>query len=624
MHVLFLLLPLCFLFFIFYRKNNFTVSLIRSVVTWLCFLIGGAEILSFFEILTFESLLYLWLGITCLLTVFVMQHVNDHRKNAIVLIKKFSKKMSKPGLFIAASLLGTIGLAALVSAPNTYDAETYHLSRIEHWIQNRTLQPQPTHDVRQISMPIASEIVLMHFRIFTHADYFSHLLQWFSLTLCAFLVYQTYKLLGTKTKSESAPFFVLTLPMAILQATSAKNDLVLSLLLCIFVYHVFTYRHTVTHVLFTGLTLGLLLLTKGTAYVYAIPFLFLLLFTTLRSFGAKGVFSLIGIACLALVLNIGFFHRNIVAFSHPLGPYDQEPKYTNDIFSLEVGLSNTFKNITLHLGTPNQELNDSLQHSLVKFHNTLFSLNINDHRTMWQESPFSLNPFNLNEDIAGNPLHLLLIALAGIYLVTHLYKTPAKMKLYALGVFISFFLFSFFLRWQIWNSRLQLPFFILSAPFVAYWLENISAFSKKTILILMIVLSLPVIFMNENRPLLGERSVLIVPRITQYFNSNQEMETSYRAAVDFVLQQNVSSLGLIFPHGNIPEYLLFLLFREEGHPVTIEHIEIGNDTQNLKRDRQVQYETIICIDCRPDVLSQYQVAGYKIKNFGQVNVFSAL
>jgi hypothetical protein len=62
---------------------------------------------------------------------------------------------------LAASLLFIVltatAFTALSSVPNNLDSMSYHLPRIEHWLQNQSLEFYPTSDSRQLERDILSK-----------------------------------------------------------------------------------------------------------------------------------------------------------------------------------------------------------------------------------------------------------------------------------------------------------------------------------------------------------------------------------------------------------------------------------------------------------------------------------
>ena len=84
-------------------------------------------------------------------------------------------------LVIVAIVLAITLFIALTAAPNNWDSQTYHLPRIEHWIQDRSLEYYPTSIGRQNDLGIVAEILLLQTRILSKSDFYYLLIQWVSM-----------------------------------------------------------------------------------------------------------------------------------------------------------------------------------------------------------------------------------------------------------------------------------------------------------------------------------------------------------------------------------------------------------------------------------------------------------
>jgi hypothetical protein len=73
---------------------------------------------------------------------------------------------------------GVTLLIALYSPPNSGDSQSYHLARVEHWIQNRSLEFYLTSNTRQLMLPPFAEVLILHFRLLSGGDRFDNLVQW--------------------------------------------------------------------------------------------------------------------------------------------------------------------------------------------------------------------------------------------------------------------------------------------------------------------------------------------------------------------------------------------------------------------------------------------------------------
>jgi hypothetical protein len=119
---------------------------------------------------------------------------------------------------------------ALASPPNTYDSQTYHLPRIEHWARAGSVGFYPTGVHRQITYPPGAEFLLLHLRLLTGSDALFNLLQWSCGLLCLVLVTRIAAQLGVPRRGQLlAALVVASVPMVVLQSSSTQTDLVVAL-----------------------------------------------------------------------------------------------------------------------------------------------------------------------------------------------------------------------------------------------------------------------------------------------------------------------------------------------------------------------------------------------------------
>jgi hypothetical protein len=158
-------------------------------------------------------------------------------------------------------------------------------------------------------------------------------------------------------------------------------------------------------------------------------------------------------------------------------------------------------------------------------------------------------------------------------------RTPNLLP-YLSALSCAFLLFCFYLKWQPWGSRLHLPLFVLFSAFISVvmstwkypWLAN-------TVMMILIVSSLPFVLGNSARPLIdydSKKSILKTGRFDQYFANRSSIKESYLAAADFVNMNKCKNIGLLLGE-NDWEYPLWVLVRKMGDPIPrIEHIQVNN------------------------------------------------
>jgi len=540
------------------------------------------EILSMFRSLTFPWLAAFW-GMSALLAVIICYATPDRsRKNSEAVPPHLKLLVSS-----VVAIILTTGIVALIAPPNTWDSMTYHMGRVVHWIQNRSVEHYPTNILRQLELTPWAEFAIMHLQILSGGDYFANLVQWFCMVGSIIGVTMIAKQLGADVRGQIlSAVIAATIPMGVLQATSTQNDYAVTFWLVCFVHFGSLAKQRLTwyHALTAGASLGLALLTKGTAYLYAFPFCIWFFFAAMRSHGRIIVGPILATLAIALLLNIGHYKRNIDLFSNPLK--SDAIALLNDVYSLPVFLSNSVRNLALHMGTFSSSINRKLTRAVSSFH-TAVGMDVHDERTTFGGEQFKIERINLHEDTAGNPLHMLLIAGCALRLLLWR-KEPGQVAAllpYASALAAGFALFSLLLKWQPWASRLQLPLFILWSPIIGMALtgDNRRQYAN-TIVIVLLLASMPYMLYNSSRPLISNRhhvSIMKSDRLDQYFYNSPELKESYYSSVRNALAHECNSIGLHLG-GDDWEYPIWIIAQCMKRELPrIEHVEVNNVSSRI-------------------------------------------
>ncbi len=155
-------------------------SFLKSAVVWAGLVVLSTEILSIWHALNFENLVFFW----CFLFFGLLFLFFINRKKVFSIEIEFLKKrfLSFFSFSFAVILSFSLGLLflAVVAPPNNYDSMTYHMSRVEHWIQNQSVFHYPTNITRQLFSAPWAEFAILHFQILSRSDFFANLVQWTS------------------------------------------------------------------------------------------------------------------------------------------------------------------------------------------------------------------------------------------------------------------------------------------------------------------------------------------------------------------------------------------------------------------------------------------------------------
>ena len=488
-----------------------------------------------------------------------------------------------------AVVLVTVALIAVRAPPNTSDAMSYHLPRVMHWLQDRSLSPYPTNVPLQIKTPPGAEVLLVNLVALAGNDQLVTLVQWAAFAATALAVSFAAALLGGGRLAQILAAVVFsTLPMAIVQASGTKNDVVASLWLVSLAALVLIFRRRTTYGLaaLIGLATGLALVTRTTAYMYALPFFVWFAVAAVRRSGPRRGTALVLLAgSAALLLNAPTYARNLDVFGTPLGPtYEQTStgrfKSTNSLLGPVALASNAVRNAALQLASPVEAANRKVERAVTRAHE-LVGLSVNDPRTTWAGTTFAVPRWSRQrlEDQAPNTLAFLLgIAMTAAYLWRR--RTFNREVLpYAAGIASGAVLFCLVIRWEPWNSRFHTPLFALAAPFVGLALATV--LNRRVALALgalLLLAAVPWLAYAEPRSLLGSRSVFSVPRTDQYFANQPALQRPFLRAVHDLADRRCRQVGLLTDATTF-EYPLWPLLRSTlGGSIEIEDVSVHNAT----------------------------------------------
>jgi 4-amino-4-deoxy-L-arabinose transferase-like glycosyltransferase len=606
------LIPIVFVLLLFTMststQRHYAQVLIYSSVALGMVVVVSNEALSYFAVLNHTSILLLWSGLSVLLIIHLVFSGQNFSLNAINRARVMFQHLGWDEtlyLCVIGIVVGITFLVAWVSPPNTFDSMTYHMSRVMHWVQNGSVDFYPTPILRQLLSAPWAEYAILQAVLLSGNDRFANLIQWSSMVGSIVIVAGLAKELGANRRGQIfAALFCATLPMGILQSTSTQNDYVVGFWLVCCGYQVLGYYRSKKAIdaIVLSLALGLAVLTKPTAYIYAAPLIAWIIIYSLYERKAKATITLCGCLLLAVLVNLGHYYRNYDFSGTPLGQTldTGDYSYENAAFGPRVTVSNILRNIGLHLES-RTSFDGLAQRSIERVHK-LLQISIADQRTTWPEYAFRVQGRKPHEDYAGNLWHTLLVLLI---IATYFFwtKRDARITGYVLSLLVAFLLFCTLLRWQPWHSRLQLPLYILWAPVVGLLLGRahnvrlativslkLPLLAKKIPIVgialsapqrikvtyitafLLVVGAVPFIISSETKPLIGQRNIFNTARASQLFYGAPHLAEGYLKAAELVSEAKCTKIGL-FGFSNDWEYPVWVLVqRGVESPLEVRHV----------------------------------------------------
>lgn len=552
-------------------KPSIRVSFIYATLIFGAVIALSTEVLSFFSLFRFAPLLIIWVGILLGLLVWLIKSIRAGKR---INIPKVHPDKYQTLIIISASvILIILGVLAYVVPSSNYDSMTYHMSRVMHWIENGSVAPYPTNISRQVWQNPFAEYSIAQLMILSQSDRFANFVQFFSMIASCIGASLIAKELGNNNEGQlTASILVLTIPMGILQSTSTQNDYVVAYWMVCFIFLTFKYLkdQSLLNSLWLGLSLGLAMLTKALAYVYAAPFVLLLAVFILVKLNRRAFINVFVIVSSVLFINASFIGRNYSVYGNLVGT-DRNTRYTNESISVSAITSNMIKNTGLHTWTPFSTVNDVVKQTILLLHDRILHIAVDDPRTTYARGAYTVAKNPNNEDFAGNPFHLVLIFYALIiWLITKSLRGSKSITVYALLLSLAFIIFSGYLKWQPFNSRLELTYFVLWTPFISTVITHQkSRFLGRFVPALFLILALPWVLLNYDKPIIpNPRSIFALERSEMLFYDRPDLLQPYSEAIDYIKSVDSRSTGILL-NSNDWEYPLWAIANyyspSEGH-----------------------------------------------------------
>jgi hypothetical protein len=443
------------------------------------------------------------------------------------------RRASAAELALAAAavvLVATELVVALVSPPNNYDSNYYHLPKVEHWLAQHSLALYPTPMRPQVVLAPGAEYLLLHLRVLTGDDRAYNLVQWSAAVLCAVVVSRIAAQLGAGRLGQLiAASTVAAAPMVVLEATSTQNDLVVAAWVACaatLVVDEIGRRSTPMAVLGIGTAAGLTVVTKPTGWLALAPVLVFWGVAQLRRFGwaviwRTGIAS-VAIAALIAIVAGPYLYRVNAEFGSPLGPPEQADGLAMQRHDPAAVLVNALRIGASTMAVPLPAVNRAVAVAVMDVARAV-GVDPQDRRITVASATYPDPRWWPDEDHSPYPVQsgLVLLSTFGLLVVP---RVPARVRAYALVTLGTLLLYAGVLKWQTWGNRLVGAAMILGAPLVGWALPEIvsrlRALSRRRVAaaaaaVIAVVVAGGVahgyyaVLLGVPRPLVGANSVLL-------------------------------------------------------------------------------------------------------------------
>ncbi len=528
-----------------------------------------------------------------------------------------------------AAILALTAITAVASPPNSADAMAYHMPRVVYWAEQGSIRFFPTPYLNQIMLQPLAEYFMLHTYVLTGGDRLINLVQWFASVMSILGVSVAAGVLGAGARGQAlAALFCATLPSGILASSGAKNDYFLAMWLIAAICFAarFARWQRGRDALALGTALGLALLTKATAYLFAPWLLAAVLVACAARFGKRFMAGLLAAGGLALLLNVPHYARNFELSGSILG-YDSAHgdgffRWRNETFGWKQTASNLLRNLSEQMGGRSDRWNRAVYDATIRAHAWL-GVGSNDPNTTWRWSTFEPPKNSNHEANANSRWHLLILTIAAFLAAWYaLRRRQPAQGLYALALLLAFLGFCAYLKWQPYLARLLLPLFVAGAPLAGAALDT--AFARiasvprllgqgALCLFLLSTARLPALE-NWTRPLRGAASVLRVSREQQYFSDMVQWgnRSTYVNTLHLLDTSPCRIYGLDIT--NLPlEYPLQALLRKRQPGARFVHTGVQNTSLRFLPPVDAPPCAVICLDCADDPRRENLYRGFPRK-----------
>lgn len=622
------------------RKNINSAGLssyIEACCVWMFFLFTVTEVLSVWHMVRFLSLFGLWGLFDCvLLAVLVFQWIRYGGQAAGREIAGGSQKkrkslagwmreMSGCGLrfFREApyyGILWSIGIIvlflALVTTPNNWDSMTYHLPRIVHWVQNRSVEHFATNCVRQISSPVLAEFVNLHVFILCRGrDILFNLLQAVSYLTCAVMVGAIAGRLGCNRLFRFlAVLLYMSMPIAYAEALTTQVDNFATVWLLFFVYLLLDMTEgkekitvnpvTVRRVCMMGLCVSYGYLAKPSVCIGMVIFaIWLLVICIARKDRVLDLLRLAGCALPCVVLPIvPEMLRNFKTFHAYASPSTGARQLVGTLQPSYLFI-NFMKNFSFNLPTPLLKDGEEFFEKFASKAAKILHVEINAESIAENGLEYGLHSANTYGcDTAVNPLVMWLFIFCCVWVICRIRKMDWKSFRigYLLTSVSSFLIFCVFLRWEPFVSRYMVSYLALLCPMIVSQIqfgtegENRQPFRHALVGIIAflgVMEAISVTHFHYNIWAYGGAN----NRPYGYFASRRDPAAYYAAVTDEIKSKKYESAGLYLMKADDYEYPLWMLV--DG--CRMEHINVENESA-VYADTEFTPDCIIWFGAMPE------------------------
>jgi hypothetical protein len=433
-------------------------------------------------------------------------------------------------LGVLVALFGILVAVGSRYLPSNADSLVYHLARVEHWIQNRTISPFATHYLPQVGFAPLDEYNLALVHLLTGTDRFDVGVALTAAVISVVGVTELARLLGASRSVQIVAAVVCaTIPSGVLLATSTENDYFAAAIgigLLVVAAAFSLGAGWPARAVALGVAVGLGYMTKATIPLMLGPAAVVLVGVAVYRLRnsvdpealLRRVLALLAVGGVAALVVVGpFTAQNAELFGSPFGPASSTA--ASSPFSFQAGAANVTRSMAnnFHIGNGHSGPEYYVSRVALEALSDAFNLfHVAQDNPNYSVTPayraFTVKDYSSTqktETLSANPWQVILVVVSLVVLAVAVRRGARRLwivLLLGLGLSCGYLLFTFIAKWGIWDSRYALPLLVAWSAVIAVALSRFSVWVSRVVLVLLVVARLPQLLDNTTRPLVPSRS----------------------------------------------------------------------------------------------------------------------
>ncbi len=376
------------------------------------------------------------------------------------------------GVFIISAVVINI----LLPTTNA-DANAYHLARSYFWVAQGSLNHFSVADIRNLCLPINSEILYSWVLLLLKKDAFLGFFSFVGYLLAMVSVYNILGYLGYCTRKKLWVIFILSsFPSVLVQASGTETDIIIAGLISssIFLFWYALKNEKVTPIFMASLAYALAVGTK-TPSIIAIPAVALLMLGLCfhyKKFKPLGLFVAFGALNFVIFASYNYI-LNFIHFSNFMGS-QSFMVVSKNYYGIKGMFANFIKYIFMFFDFTGFKwadyVNSGLEHAkyLILSNFNLLSVNNGLYSTQNQTNRLLLEPL-MGAGILGFLVYLPCLVWAFIKPVFKFKYEKVRYLLGFAGIFVvNLLVLSYLLAYMSFSVRFVMFFMVLSSPILVY------------------------------------------------------------------------------------------------------------------------------------------------------------